>query len=193
LDDIGIRRKARRGGSDRLARNPRLPPVLKFDYFHVGGYDREIGRRSGMVGWHLMTGGDNMPELVLHHVSIPTRNVERAAAFYRDIFGLRPIPRPDFQVKGAWLACGDRQVHLVQHPGATFRSRGVDNDDAHFAFQTGDFEKIVARLAAHGYREDAGPDDPMRMIIKRQGPAGFAQLYILDPDANVIEVNNAAR
>jgi hypothetical protein len=33
----------------------------------------------------------------------------------------------------------------------------------------------------------------MRMIIKRQGPAGFAQLYILDPDANVIEVNNAAR
>jgi hypothetical protein len=37
LDDIGIRRKPRRGRSDRLARNPRLPPILKFDYFHVGG------------------------------------------------------------------------------------------------------------------------------------------------------------
>ena len=112
-------------------------------------------------------------------------------AFYRDIFGLRPIPRPDFPVRGAWLACGDRQVHLVQHPGGTFRNRGVDNDDIHFAFRTGDFEAIVARLAANGYREDADPDDPMRMMVRRRGSAGFAQLYVLDPDGNVIEVNDA--
>lgn len=132
-----------------------------------------------------------MPELMLHHVSIPTRDVERAVAFYGDIFGLRPIPRPDFPVEGAWLACGDRQIHLVRHPGATFRSRGVDNDDTHFAFRTDDFETIVVRLIAHGYRENAGPDDPKRMMLKRQGRAGFAQLYILDPDGNVIEVNDA--
>jgi catechol 2,3-dioxygenase-like lactoylglutathione lyase family enzyme len=148
---------------------------------------------AGSPGWQgrFMIGGGGMPELALHHVSIPTRDVERAVAFYRGIFGLRPVPRPDFPVKGAWLACGDRQVHLVQHSGATFRSPGVDNDDAHFAFRTGDFEEIVARLAAYGYREDAGPDDPMRMMVRRQGQAGFAQLYILDPDANVIEVNDA--
>lgn len=42
-----------------------------------------------------------MPELVFNHLSISTRNVERTVAFYRDIFALRPVPRPDFPVKGA--------------------------------------------------------------------------------------------
>ncbi len=132
-----------------------------------------------------------MAELMLHHVSILTTDVERAVAFYRDIFGLQPIPRPDFPIKGAWLGCGDRQIHLVQHPGGTFRSRGVDNDDTHFAFRTDDFEDIVSRLKAHGYREDAPANDPKYMMIKRAGQAGFSQLYILDPDGNVIEVNDA--
>ncbi len=112
-------------------------------------------------------------------------------AFYRDTIGLQPIPRPDFPIKGAWLACGDRQIHLVQNPGGTFRSRGVDNDDTHFAFRTDDFEDIVSRLKAHGYREDAPANDPKYMMIKRAGQAGFSQLYILDPDGNVIEVNDA--
>lgn len=132
-----------------------------------------------------------MSGLTLHHVSIVTRDVERAVAFYRDVLGLETIPRPAFPVEGAWLACGDRQVHLVRHEAGTFRRRGVDNDDAHFAFRIDDFEAILTRLAAFGYREDAHPDDAKYMMVKRGGRAGFDQLYILDPDGNVIEVNDA--
>ena len=31
----------------------------------------------------------------------------------------------------------------------------------------------------------------MRLLVKRSGLAGFPQLYLIDPDRNVIEVNGA--
>jgi hypothetical protein len=43
-----------------------------------------------------------------------------------------------------------------------------------------------------GFRADAAEDDPKRMILKRTGMAGFPQLYLIDPDHNIIEVNGAA-
>jgi hypothetical protein len=32
----------------------------------------------------------------------------------------------------------------------------------------------------------------MRILVNRSGMAGFLQLYVLDPDRNIIEVNTAA-
>lgn len=134
-----------------------------------------------------------MPSLRLHHVSIIVRDLDRALGFYRDILGLAPLPRPDFPVRGAWLACGDRQIHLVVHDGETFRrSDTVDNNDGHFAMTTDDFEGVVALLTAHGFSEHLPDGDPRRLLVKRTGPAGFAQLYALDPDRNIVEINTAA-
>lgn len=132
-----------------------------------------------------------MTQLMLHHVSILTTDVERSLGFYRDIFGLVPLPRPDFPIGGAWLACGDRQVHLVAHAPGTFRSGDIDNNDTHFAFRTDDFEGVVGLLEAAGFSEHAPEGDPKRIMMKRTGAAGFAQLYVLDPDRNVVEVNAA--
>jgi glyoxylase I family protein len=134
---------------------------------------------------------ETMPHLMLHHVSILTSDVERSLAFYRDVLGLRPLPRPDFPIGGAWLACGDRQVHLVQHPEGTYRSGEIDNNDTHFALRTDDFDGIVRLLEAHGFSEHAPEGHPKRLMMKRIGAAGFAQLYVLDPDRNVVEVNAA--
>ena len=133
-----------------------------------------------------------MPKLSLHHVSIDVRDLDRALAFYRDILGLVRLPRPDFPVRGAWLACGDRMVHLVVHEGQTLRqSLAVDNNDGHFAMNTDDFEGVVTLLGEHGYDETAPEGDPRRLVVKRTGAAGFAQLYVLDPDRNVVEINAA--
>lgn len=132
-----------------------------------------------------------MPQLMLHHVSIPTTDVERSIAFYRDMFGLEPMPRPAFPIGGAWLACGDRQVHLVHHPEGTFRRGGIDNNDIHFALRTDDFDGVVSRLEANGFSEHAAAGDPKQLMLKRTGAAGFAQLYLLDPDRNIVEVNAA--
>jgi glyoxylase I family protein len=69
---------------------------------------------------------------------------------------------------------------------------GGGGDDCHFAFRTDDFDGALAALTAGGFREDAAEDDPMRVIVRRNGPAGFPQLFLLDPDRNIIEINGAA-
>ncbi len=132
-----------------------------------------------------------MVELRLHHVAIIVTDLDRSAAFYQQLFGLSPIPRPPFPIPGLWLGVGDLQVHLTVHAPGNFRSRQVDNDDIHFAFNTRDFEGLVTQAHAMGFSEDAPRDDPMHMILKRQGMAGFPQLYLMDPDRNIIEVNGA--
>lgn len=132
-----------------------------------------------------------MAGLSLHHVAVIVTDLQRSSAFYQGLFGLSPIARPPFPIPGQWLGVGDLQVHLTVYAAGNFRSRAVDNDDIHFAFRTDDFESFVTHAKSMGFHEDGAPDDPMRMIVKRQGMAGFPQCYLLDPDRNVIEVNGA--
>ena len=97
------------------------------------------------------------------------------------------------EIEGVWLACGPHlQLHLTKHLSGNFRSAGVDNNDVHFAFRTDDFEGVLGRLLAAGFSEDAGDDDPRKLLVNRSGLAGFLQLYVMDPDRNIIEVNTAA-
>ena len=130
-------------------------------------------------------------KLRLHHVAVIVTDLERSSAFYRGLFGLEPIARPPISIPGQWLGVGDLQVHLTVYRAGNFRSKAVDNDDIHFAFNTDDFEGFVSRAKTMGFLEEGAADDPMRMIVKRQGMAGFPQCYLLDPDRNIIEVNGA--
>lgn len=128
----------------------------------------------------------------LHHVAVVAADPEASAEFYQSIFGLQRLARPPFKIEGVWLDCGPSlQLHLTKHPAGTFRTRGVDNNDVHFALRTNDFEGVVSRLLASGFREDLPEDDPKRVMVNRTGMAGFLQLYVMDPDRNIIEVNTA--
>jgi catechol 2,3-dioxygenase-like lactoylglutathione lyase family enzyme len=133
-----------------------------------------------------------MSLLALHHVSIITADLGKSLPFYRDAFGLTEIARPSFSVSGARLACGDLQVHLVEYPEGTFRQNpAVDRNDWHFAFCTDNFDDAVDRLMRLGFREDLPQGDPHCLLIFRNGLAGFPQLYLRDPDFNVVEINGA--
>jgi len=128
----------------------------------------------------------------VHHVSMATKDLEQSLAFYRDVLGLRPGPRPNFPNMGAWLDLGATQVHLIVHPEGTFRASGnVDNDDCHFALRVEDFDAALDRLAQNGYAEDAPEGSGKRLLVKRHGLAGFPQAYVLDPDGHVVEINAA--
>ena len=128
----------------------------------------------------------------LHHVALVSKDPERSAEFYQSMFGLRRLDRPPFKIEGVWIDCGPSlQLHLTKHLPGNFRTRGVDNNDGHFAFRTDDFEGILSRLLAAGFREDAPEGDPKQIMVNRSGLAGFLQLYVLDPDRNIIEVNTA--
>lgn len=125
----------------------------------------------------------------IHHVSLPVTDVERAKRFYREILGLRELERPPFDFPGAWFQLGDDQLHLIVHEGSTLRgAKGLDSRDVHFAVRVRSFRAALQLLEAKGYREDTD-DDLLKMKVSPHATAGFPQIYILDPDRNVIEIN----
>jgi catechol 2,3-dioxygenase-like lactoylglutathione lyase family enzyme len=125
----------------------------------------------------------------IHHISLPVTDVERAKRFYRETLGLRELERPPFDFPGAWFQLGDDQLHLIVHEGSTLRgAKGLDSRDVHFAVRVSSFRAALQVLEAKGYREDAD-DDLLKMKVSPHATAGFPQIYILDPDRNVIEIN----
>ena len=137
----------------------------------------------------------------VHHVSLPVSNLDRAREFYGGTLGLTEMDRPAFGFGGAWYRVGDGSLHLiVSEPGeaATFRrDKGIDSHDAHFAIRARSYSGAIAHLEAHGFRatDERNPHpsaaNPRPMRLNPAGPAGFPQIYILDPDRNVIEINAA--
>ena len=129
----------------------------------------------------------------LHHVSLPVADLERSRRFYREVLGLSEIARPPFDFPGAWFALGGtgQQLHLIAGgtDAPTFREgKPVDSRDIHFAVRVESFAAAGDALKALGYAETAS-DHLLRMKLNPRATAGFPQIYILDPDHNVIEIN----
>jgi catechol 2,3-dioxygenase-like lactoylglutathione lyase family enzyme len=117
----------------------------------------------------------------LHHVGLVVTDLTAAKAFYGGMLGLQELPRPAFDFGGAWYALNDRQLHLIVHPPA-LALRGtneIDPRDGHVALRVADFEAALGHLKAHGV--------PVR--ASRNNLTPWAQIYVTDPDGNVIELN----
>jgi len=126
----------------------------------------------------------------IHHVSLTVTDLERSRAFYRDILALAEIARPPFNFPGAWFQVGTaQQLHLIVHTNSTFRGKPLDTRDLHFAVRVGSFQSTLEFLRAKGFREDADAGDPWKMIVQPYATAGFPQIYVLDPDHHIIEIN----
>lgn len=138
----------------------------------------------------------------LHHVSLPASDLERSREFYEGVLGLEPMERPPFAFAGRWYKVGDRSLHLIVPEAgddATFRrGKPIDSRDAHLAIRVRSYAAAVAHLESKGFRAsgDRHParttGNPRPMRLSPSGPAGFPQIYLLDPDDNVIEINAAA-
>lgn len=117
----------------------------------------------------------------VHHVAINVTDLARAERFYRDVLGLEPVERPQFAVAGTWYQLGDTQLHLVVYP-PTHTLRGtthVDIAEGHFALRVESYADTVAHLKAHG----------ITMIDLPKNTTPWTQVYISDPDGNIIEFN----
>lgn len=114
----------------------------------------------------------------VHHISFAVRDLERSVAFYRDLLGLEPAPRPDLGIPGAWLAAGNGQVHLIQVPeGAPVGTppESLSPIANHQAFAIDDYATALATLKARGVE-----------VLETRPEQG--QMWIRDPDGNVIEL-----
>lgn len=128
----------------------------------------------------------------LHHVGLPTKDLARSIAFYRECFGLRQVERPAFKTTGAWFTAGAKILHIILNQDGLYRDHSrLDTGDGHFAMNVRNFEAALSELKAYGYREDLPDGDRMRLVVVRNSPAGFMQAYVLDPDLNLIEINSA--
>lgn len=84
---------------------------------------------------------------------------------------------------------GGRQLHLIVHNKSTFREhKPVDSRDIHFAIRINSYRETRDFLRSKGFHPDAA-DEFKRMKESPEATAGFPQLYIMDPDRNVIELN----
>ena len=125
----------------------------------------------------------------LHHVSLPVTDLARSRSFYSGVLELVEIERPPFDFEGAWYRVGDRQLHLIVGSRPTLREgKRIDSRDIHFAIRVSSYRGALQHLTGKGYSADAA-DDLMKLRDSPTGTAGFPQIYILDPDRNVIEIN----
>ena len=125
----------------------------------------------------------------IHHVSLLIADLERSKHFYHEVLRLIEINRPPFDFPGAWYQLGDRQLHLIVHNNSTFREKkAVDSRDIHFAIRVNSYRETREFLRSKGFHPEA-EDEFKKMKEDPHSIAGWPQLYIMDPDRNVIELN----
>ncbi|MGD9889144.1 MAG: VOC family protein [Halothiobacillaceae bacterium] len=121
------------------------------------------------------------PVLGLHHVSVLVADTPRALGFYVDVLGLAPIERPDLGFRGAWLALGAQQLHLMELPNPDSQEGRPEHAgrDRHFALQVSALEPFEQRLKAAGE-------------AFTRSRSGRASIFCRDPDGNGVELMELA-
>jgi len=128
----------------------------------------------------------------LHHLLIAADDLERSRQFYSGVLELEEIERPAFAYPGIWYKIGDGQqtVHIIVRTDATLRrNKPNDPDDIHFALRMKSYRDTLAWLRAKGFRDDVPDGDLRKMELRPNSLAGYPQIYVLDPDRNIIEFN----
>ena len=115
-----------------------------------------------------------------HHAGFLVTDIERAAAFYEGVLGLKNLPRPDFGFPGRWYDLNNgNQLHLMSTADLPAHSTHNPTFDRHIALVVLDIKNTAAQLAA------------LDIPYAEGGGRGGAQLFVRDPDGNMIELRSA--
>ena len=113
-----------------------------------------------------------------HHAGFLVTDVDRAADFYENILGLQNLERPDFGFPGRWYDLRNgHQLHLLVTETLPNNQSGNPKFDRHIAIQVPDVEIAAQELTALDVTFERG-----------SGRGGAAQLFLRDPDGNMIEL-----
>lgn len=115
-----------------------------------------------------------------NHATLNCRDVRRSVAFYREVLGFHEVRRPAFPFAGAWLYREGLgvMVHLNEDPHLAPPSERIETRRWHLAFRVASYDEAVSGLQARGLN-----------YVERTLPEhGFRQVFIHDPDGNIIEL-----
>ena len=124
-----------------------------------------------------------MPIDRMDHFTILTTNSQETVAFYYDILGLTPGPRPDFSFPGAWLYNGGRRC-FMSSKNLSFR-KAAGSSTISLSWGT-DVPAYIAKLKARGIKYD------LRRLPQSGHAAGVWQLFFFDPSGARVEIDFAA-
>lgn len=114
----------------------------------------------------------------LDHINVNTTQLATMKAWYSEVLGMTPGPRPNFSFGGAWMYCGGvPAVHLVER--AELEPTRGDLKLQHFAFAARDLGAFLERLRAL--------DVPYRVGILDDFE--ICQINVTDPDGNHLHVD----
>jgi len=106
----------------------------------------------------------------LDHASLRIADLGRSREFYETLLGLETAPRPELGFPGVWYDVAGAQVHLIQHAKMT---DGIDPTAPHLALEVESLADVKRTLAERGIE-----------FLE----FGGTQLWIRDPDGNVVEL-----
>ena len=113
----------------------------------------------------------------MHHVSFAVADLAKSKHFFCEVLGLPEDQRPDFGFPGAWLAVGDRQIHLIEEDAAGREAQGRISRSDHLAMEVADLGVVKARLGECGIEFSEGGNERL----------GMSQAFCSDPDGHTIE------
>ncbi|OXS80168.1 VOC family protein [Domibacillus enclensis] len=117
----------------------------------------------------------------LHHVGLNVTDLEKAKVFYGEVLCLPELKRPPFDFEGAWYAAGSQQIHLLVLPESqTIRHDPfLSSREGHLALRVKSYEQTREWLEKMN----------IPMLEKPNSVSGFAQIFVSDPDGNLIELH----
>ena len=121
----------------------------------------------------------------IDHVTLVVQDLDRSRQFYVGLLGMEEVERPGFGFPGLWFQAGETQIHLIaaheeSGPAKIFVPEKCElSRTRHFAFEVDDADATVQQLHERNVPIVAGP---------KQRPDGPTQLYINDPDGNLVEL-----
>lgn len=118
-----------------------------------------------------------MPATSINHVSVNAQDLSTSVQFYRDVFGMEPLPTPNFGFPVQWLRVGALQLHVFERPG----NAPVYH---HLALTVDNFDAVYQAAKARGIHDQTTFGHHLYEL-----PAGNIQMYLRDPGGNLIEVN----
>ncbi|MCA1680264.1 MAG: VOC family protein [Actinobacteria bacterium] len=127
-----------------------------------------------------------MPVNTINHVSVRALDLEESVAFYVELLGpenCEPIPTPDFgfPVPVQWLRIGDREIHIFQLEIPAPARQHHFGIGARSAEQ---FERIYSMAKERGILDSESFGHHVYEM-----PGGCAQLYVIDPAGNLVEID----
>ena len=112
----------------------------------------------------------------VNHVALHVADVAESVAFYEQVLGLQPMPRPAFDFPGAWFRIGtDQELHLIGDRTDAVRSH---SRGTHFALHVLDVYAAERELREKG----------MSFYGPKTRPDGILQIFLQDPDGHYIEL-----